>query len=85
MRVAVGTDPVTGRNVQRSVTFHGSGGQAEAFRGELAAEHAGRRAAVRAAPLLTVAELLDRGLATGHRWRPSTWRGYRSKRRRAGP
>jgi integrase len=78
IRIAAGTDPVTGRVVQRSVTFHGTAGAAEAYRQELAAEYSRRRAATRAAPLLTVGELLERWLLADHPWQPSTWVGYRS-------
>lgn len=78
IRVAAGTDPVTGRVIQRSVTFHGTAADAEAYRQELAAEYTRRRAVTRAAPLLTVGELLERWLLADHPWRPSTWVGYRS-------
>ena len=60
IRVAVGVDPVSGRTVQRSFTFHGCVGDAELHRKELAAEWAERRAIRRAAPFLSVAELLER-------------------------
>jgi integrase len=81
VRVAAGVDPVTGRVMQRSLTFHGSGRAAEQYRHELAVEYQKRRAATRAAPMLTVAELLERWLVADHRWRPSTWIGYRSNAR----
>jgi hypothetical protein len=32
IRVAAGTDPVTGRVIQRSVTFHSTAAEAEAYR-----------------------------------------------------
>jgi hypothetical protein len=46
--------------MQRSITFHGSAKAAERYRHELALEYQKRRAATRAAPMLTVAELLER-------------------------
>jgi integrase len=64
--------------VQRSFTFHGCADDAEVHRKELAAEWAERRAIRRAAPFLSVAELLDRWLAAHHDWRPATWIGARS-------
>src|SRR4051794_39557282 len=42
IRVAAGTDVVTGRTVQRSVMLHGSASDAEVYRAQLAAEYAGR-------------------------------------------
>src|SRR5215210_6349976 len=81
VRVAAGSDPVTGRVIQRSITFHGTVVEAERYRWELAAEYSVRRAATRAAPMLTVGELLNRWLAADHAWRPSTWAGYRSNAR----
>ena len=78
IRVAVGVDPVSGRTVQRSFSFHGSAEEAELRRKELAAEWAERRAVRRAAPFLTVGELLERWLSAHHDWRPATWIGARS-------
>jgi integrase len=78
IRVAVGVDPVTGRTLQRSFSFHGSAEEAELRRKELAAEWAERRAIRRAAPFLSVGELLERWLAAHHEWRPATWIGARS-------
>lgn len=78
IRVAVGLDPVSGRTVQRSSVFHGDAGQADARREELAAEWAKRRAIRRAAPFLTVGELLERWLTAHHDWRPATWASARS-------
>lgn len=72
-----GHRPVTGRVIQRSVTFHGSAADAEEYRRDLADEYA-RRTVIRAAPLLTVGELLERWPLADHPWRPSTWQGYRS-------
>ncbi|MGV8830324.1 MAG: hypothetical protein ACWA6U_18660, partial [Breznakibacter sp.] len=43
IRVAAGTDPVTGRTIQRSVTFHGDAADAEHTRRELTAEYTARR------------------------------------------
>lgn len=45
IRVAVGTDPVTGRTLQRSVMFRGEAVDPEAYRRQLADEYAQRRAA----------------------------------------
>ncbi len=78
IRVAAGTDPVTGRTLQRSVTFHGSQGDAYTYRIELAAEYVARRSVTKAAPMLTVEELLARWLAADQPWKPSTLVGYRS-------
>jgi integrase len=78
IRVAVGVDPVSGRTVQRSFAFHGGAEDAELRRKELAAEWAERRAIRRAAPFLTVGELLERWLCAHHDWRPATWIGARS-------
>lgn len=78
IRVAAGTDPVTGRTVQRSVTFHGTASDAETYRAELAAEYAARRSVARAAPLLTLGELLGRWMLADHPWKPSTQVGYAS-------
>jgi integrase len=69
---------VTGRTIQRSVTFYGGAVEAEVYRRKLAAEYVARRSIARAAPLLTVAELLERWLGADHRWKPSTRIGYRS-------
>ena len=81
IRVAVGADPVTGRTLQRSVTFTGSAADAEAYRAELAGEYARRRAVTRTAPFLTVGELLGRWLVADQAWKPSTRVGYRSNAR----
>jgi integrase len=78
IRVAAGNDPVTGRTLQRSVTFHGSDADAELYRVELAAEYAARRSIARAAPMLTVGELLNRWSQADHSWKPSTRVGYAS-------
>ncbi len=72
IRIAVGVDPVSGRTVQRSFSFHGCAEEAELQRKELAAEWAERRAIRRAAPFLTVGELLERWLRAHHDWRPAT-------------
>jgi integrase len=81
IRVAAGRDVVSGRTLQRSVTFHGSATDATAYRIELAAEYAQRREVSLAAPMLTVEELLERWLTADHPWKPSTWVGYRSNAR----
>jgi integrase len=81
IRVAVGADVVTGRTVQRSVMFRGAEDGAEAYRAELAEEYSRRRAVTRAAPFLTVGELLERWLLADHPWKPSTVVGYRSNAR----
>jgi integrase len=78
IRVSVGVDPVSGRTVQRSFSFHGGVEDAELWRKELAAEWAERRAMRRAAPFLSVGELLERWLCAHHDWRPATWIGARS-------
>ena len=78
IRIAAGTDPVTGRTLQRSVTFRGAAPDAEAYRSDLAAEYLARRSIAIAAPMLTVAELLPRWLEADHPWKPSTRVGYRS-------
>src|SRR5262245_32962388 len=81
IRVAAGTDPVTGRTQQRSVTFHGSEEDADAYRSALAAERHARRSISQPAPRVTVAALLDRWLEADHPWRPSTRVGYASNAR----
>jgi hypothetical protein len=78
IRIAVGVDPVSGRTVQRSFFFPGTADDAEERRRELAAQFAEYRSIRRAAPFLTVGELLERWLAAQHDWRPSTWTGARS-------
>jgi integrase len=78
IRVAVGVDPGSGRTVQRSFQFHGSAEEAGERRAELAAQFAEYRAVRRAAPFLTVGELLERWIGAHHDWRPSTWTGVRS-------
>jgi integrase len=81
IRVAAGTDPVTGRTVQRSVTFRGGEADAWAYRRALAEDHRARRSIARAAPRVTVAALLERWLEADHPWRPSTRVGYASNAR----
>ena len=78
IRVAVGVDPVSGRTVQRSFWFHGALDDAEERRRELVAQFAEYRSIRRAAPFLTVGELLERWVCAQHDWRPSTWVGVRS-------
>lgn len=48
---------MTGRTLQRSVTFHGTEADAETYRAEVAAEYSARRSVARAAPMLNVGEL----------------------------
>lgn len=74
-------DPATGRTLQRSVTFHGSERDAFTYRRELADEYVARRSVAKAAPLLTVEELLARWLEADQPWKPSTLVGYRSNLR----
>lgn len=81
IRIAAGTDPVTGRTVQRSVTFRGSQADADAHRRSLASGHRARRSVAQPAPMLTVAGLLARWLEADHPWRPSTRVGYESNAR----
>ena len=69
---------MTGGTLYRSVTFRGDHDDAERYRAELAAEYRARRSITKAAPMLTVSELLDRWLAADHPWKPSTLIGYRS-------
>ena len=81
IRVAAGTDPRTGRTVQKSVTFHGTEPEAAAYRVALASAHKARRSIIRPAPQLTVESLLERWLASDHAWKPSTRIGYASNTR----
>lgn len=60
----------------RSVTFNGSRDQAAQYANELASEYRARRSMSKAAPMLSVTELLDRWLAADHPWKPSTLVGY---------
>ena len=62
----------------RSVTFRGTHNEAERYGSELAAEYRARRSVAKAAPMLTVSELLDRWLMADHPWKPSTLVGYAS-------
>jgi hypothetical protein len=80
IRIAIGVDPVSGRTVQRSFWYHGTQQEAEGRRSWLAAEFATYRAVRRAAPLLSVGDLLEPWLAAHHDWRPSTWSSARSSR-----
>lgn len=84
IRIAVATDLVTGRTVQRSFTFRGDRTAAQIWCHELAEEYACRRAAHREAPFLTVGELLARWIDAEHDWKPSTVSGYRSNVRGLG-
>jgi len=78
IRIAVGVDPVSGRTIQRSFWFHGALEDAEERRSEFASQFAEYRAVRRAAPFLTVGELLEQWMAAHHDWRPSTWSSARS-------
>lgn len=69
IRVATGRDVLTGRTTYRSVTFHGVGIDAKRYAQELAAEYRARRSVATAAPMLTVAELIERWLAADHPWK----------------
>jgi hypothetical protein len=70
IRIAVGADPVTGRTIQRSAWFHGALEDVEERRTELASQFAEYRALRRAAPFLTVGNLLARfqGASEGTTW-----------------
>lgn len=81
VRVSVGTDPVSGRSIYRSVTVAGELVDARRRGEELAAQAAAMRASQQQ-PVRSVAELLERWLAAEHDWKPGTWRGYRSTCRR---
>jgi hypothetical protein len=76
IRVAVGVDPVSGRTVQRSFSFRGTPEDAEVRRRELAARFAQYRAVRRAAPFITVGQLVERWLSAPHDWRPATWASH---------
>jgi integrase len=78
IRITIATDPITGRAIQRSFTWHGERGDAQARCAELAADYAAHRVIVQAAPFITVGDVLERWLASDHDWRPSTWSSYRS-------
>jgi hypothetical protein len=81
IRIAAGTDPATGRTLQRSVTFRGTEADAAAHRQALAAQHVAQRSLVGPSPRLTVAELLERWLDADQPWKPSTRIGYQSTAR----
>ena len=66
--VAVGVDPVSGRTLQRSLSFHGSADDAEPRHMET--RPCGPSGAP-AAAFLTVGELLNRWLVAYHDWRPT--------------
>ena len=78
LRVALGPDLVSGRSLVRSVTMHGDSDDAQAALGRWAAHAETVRAGRRAAPGVTVADLLDRGVVAPHAWKPSTVVGYLS-------
>ena len=81
IRITIATDPITGRAIQRSFTWHGERDDAQARCAELAADYAAHRVIVQAAPFITVGDVLERWLASDHDWRPSTWSSYRSNAR----
>lgn len=81
IRVYVGTDPVSGKPRQRSITVHGDPVTAQQARAQLAAQAAQWRA-TRNPPLSTVQELLHRWISSEHDWKPSTWQNYRQAARR---
>jgi hypothetical protein len=78
--VCVGTDPVSGQVVQRSVTVRGNLAIAEQQRALLAAQAQQLRARGQR-PLRTVGDLLEVWLTAEHDWKPSTWQGYRQAAR----
>ncbi|MGD9529582.1 tyrosine-type recombinase/integrase [Pseudonocardia sp.] len=78
LRVALGPDLVSGRSLVRSVTVHGDRDDAHAALARWAARAEVVRAGRRAAPGVTVADLLDRWVVAPHGWRPATSVGYRS-------
>ena len=69
---------MTGHTQYRSVTVRVTRALAEQYAAELAAEYRARRSVTKAAPMLTVTELLYRWLEADHPWKPSTVVGYRS-------
>jgi integrase len=81
IRIAVATDPVTGRSIQRSFTTRGSRTEAEARCAELAADYAAHRGVREAGPFITVGQVFERWLSSDHDWAPSTWSSYRSNAR----
>jgi hypothetical protein len=62
----VGSDPVTGRVVERSVTFYGAAAEAEQYRGGWPPSTRIAVAQRGAAPMLTIGELLECWLAADH-------------------
>jgi hypothetical protein len=64
IRVSAGVDLLSGRALPRSVTFHGNHFEGSEHRIALAGAQQVRRSLVRAAPLVTVEELMRRWLAT---------------------
>jgi hypothetical protein len=78
IRVVVGTDAVTRRSVQQSMTFHGNRASAKQRCADLVALTAAERSPRRTDPRMTVAALLDTWIAAAHDWRPSTLVGYKS-------
>src|SRR5664279_4743648 len=78
VRVAVGSDPVSGRSRYRSLTVHGDRESAQAARERWAAKAELVRSSGRTRPGITLADLLREWLCADHGWRPSTVAGYRS-------
>jgi hypothetical protein len=73
IRVVVANDLVAGRSVQRSFTMRGDADSAEARRRKLVERFAVDRSALCCeGARWSVAELLDRGSAAEHQWRPAT-------------
>jgi hypothetical protein len=81
IRIAVATDPVTGRAIQRSFTFGGDRNSAEAQCADLAMDCATHRGTLQAAAFVTLDDVLELWLTHDHDWRPSTWSSYRSNAR----
>ncbi len=76
-----GSIPCRGARCGAPFAFHGCAEEAELHRNELAAGWAEQRAIRRAAPFLTVGELLEPWLSAHHDWRPATWISARSNAR----
>jgi integrase len=73
VRVVVGFDPGRARSIQRSFTVHGDAALAGTARRELVEEYGSSRSDIgRAAPAVTVGELLEGYLGSAQLWRPAT-------------
>ena len=78
IRVVVGFDAGRGRSIQRSFTVRGDAALAGQARRELVAEYGLTRSDLRrAAPVVTVGELLDRYLGSAQLWKPATVASHR--------